>query len=96
VLVGDLNSGPDLSDAGDRPPYLAIAKAAFKPLRSKKASCCFDALEGDAGWDHNVDWIMGKGGPRLAASSIVGREKTKSGNHPSDHGGVISILKLKR
>jgi endonuclease/exonuclease/phosphatase family metal-dependent hydrolase len=95
VLVGDLNSGPDLADAGDRPPYRAIAKAGFKPLRTKKASCCFEELTGDAGWDHNVDWIMGKGGPRLAASSIVGREKTKSGNHPSDHGGVISILKLK-
>jgi endonuclease/exonuclease/phosphatase family metal-dependent hydrolase len=93
VLVGDLNSGPDLENAGDRPPYAAIAKAGFKPLRTKTPSCCF----GDAGgWDHNVDWIMGKGGPKLAASEIVGREKTASGNHPSDHGGVISILKLKR
>jgi endonuclease/exonuclease/phosphatase family metal-dependent hydrolase len=96
VLVGDLNSGPDLADKGDRPPYQAIAKAGFKPLRSKKASCCFNELTGDAGWDHNVDWIMGKGGPKLAASEIVGREKTASGNHPSDHGGVISILKMKR
>jgi endonuclease/exonuclease/phosphatase family metal-dependent hydrolase len=95
VLVGDLNSGPDLADKGDRPPYQAIAAAGFKPLRSKKSSCCFTDLTGDAGWDHNVDWIMGKGGPRLAASDIVGREKTASGNHPSDHGGVISILKLK-
>jgi endonuclease/exonuclease/phosphatase family metal-dependent hydrolase len=95
VLVGDLNSGPDLADQGDRPPYQAIAKAGFKPLRFKKSSCCFNELTGDAGWDHNVDWIMGKGGPKLAASEIVGREKTTSGNHPSDHGGVISILKLK-
>ena len=39
---------------------------------------------------------MGKGGPKLGASDIVGREKTASGNHPSDHGGVISILKMKR
>jgi endonuclease/exonuclease/phosphatase family metal-dependent hydrolase len=92
VLAGDLNSGPDLEDMGDRPPYAAIAKAGFKPLRTKTPSCCF----GDAGgWDHNVDWIMGKGGPKLAASEITGREKTASGNHPSDHGGVISILKLK-
>jgi endonuclease/exonuclease/phosphatase family metal-dependent hydrolase len=96
VLVGDLNSGPDLADTGDRPPYQAIAKAGFKPLRSKKPSCCFTELTGDAGWDHNVDWIMGKGGPQLAASFIVGREKTASGNHPSDHGGVISTLKMKR
>jgi endonuclease/exonuclease/phosphatase family metal-dependent hydrolase len=95
VLVGDLNSGPDLTDKGDRPPYAAIAEAGFKPLRTKRASCCFTDLTGDAGWDHNVDWIMGKGGPKLAASDIVGREKTHSGNHPSDHGGVISILKMK-
>jgi endonuclease/exonuclease/phosphatase family metal-dependent hydrolase len=91
VLAGDLNSGPDLENAGDRPPYAAIAKAGFKPLRTKTPSCCF----GDAGgWDHNVDWIMGKGGPRLVSSSLVGREKTASGQHPSDHGGVISTLRL--
>jgi len=96
VLVGDLNSGPDLADQGDRPPYQAIAKAGFKPLRSKKSSCCFTDLTGDAGWDHNVDWIMGKGGPKLADSFIVGRSRTASRNHPSDHGGVVSTLRLKR
>lgn len=92
VLAGDLNSGPDLEDMGDRPPYAAIADAGFKPLRTKTPSCCF----GDSGgWDHNVDWIMGKGGPRLVRSSLVGREKTAGGQHPSDHGGVISTLRLK-
>jgi endonuclease/exonuclease/phosphatase family metal-dependent hydrolase len=91
VLAGDLNSGPDLEDKGDRPPYAAIAKAGYKPLRTKTPSCCF----GDAGgWDHNVDWIMGKGGPKLSSSSLVGREKTASGQYPSDHGGVISTLRL--
>jgi endonuclease/exonuclease/phosphatase family metal-dependent hydrolase len=96
VLVGDLNSGPTLSNAGDRPPYLAIARAGFKPRRSAKDSCCFKDLAKDAGWDHNVDWIMTRPGAKLVSSAVTGRERTRSGLHPSDHGGVISVLRLKR
>jgi endonuclease/exonuclease/phosphatase family metal-dependent hydrolase len=95
LLAGDLNSGPDLSDKGDRPPYLAIAKAGFKPLRTKKASCCVDDLHGGT-WDHNVDWIMGKPGLKLLSSKLTGREKTATGVMPSDHGGVVSTIRLKR
>jgi endonuclease/exonuclease/phosphatase family metal-dependent hydrolase len=96
VLVGDLNSGPRLADPGDRPPYDAIAKAGFKPRRSAKDSCCFKDLAKNAGWDHNVDWIMTKPGLKLISSTLTGRERTKSGVHPSDHGGVVSVLRLKR
>jgi hypothetical protein len=39
---------------------------------------------------------MTRPGVKLVKSSITGREKTKSGLHPSDHGGVISVLRLKR
>jgi endonuclease/exonuclease/phosphatase family metal-dependent hydrolase len=96
VLVGDLNSGPTLAKPADRPPYEAIAAAGFKPRRTAKDSCCFDDLAKNAGWDHNVDWIMTKPGAKLVSSSITGREKTRSGLHPSDHGGVVSTLRLKR
>jgi endonuclease/exonuclease/phosphatase family metal-dependent hydrolase len=96
ILVGDLNSGPTLPTAADRPPYAAIAKAGFKPRRSVTSSCCFDDLRGDAGWNHNVDWIMTKPGLKLLRSSITGREKTPSGLHPSDHGGVVSVLRVPR
>jgi endonuclease/exonuclease/phosphatase family metal-dependent hydrolase len=96
ILVGDLNSGPDLDKPADRPPYQAIAKAGFKPRRTAKSSCCFTALDGDAGWDHNVDWIMSKPGLKLLRSSITGREKTPTGFHPADHGGVVSVLRVKR
>jgi Endonuclease/Exonuclease/phosphatase family len=96
ILVGDLNSGPDLEQAADRPPYAAIAKAGFKPRRTGKSSCCFTALDGDAGWDHNVDWIMAKPGLKLLRSSITGREKTATGLHPADHGGVVSVLRVKK
>jgi endonuclease/exonuclease/phosphatase family metal-dependent hydrolase len=96
ILLGDLNSGPDLAAPADRPPYQAIAKAGFKPRRSTTASCCFDALAGDAGWDHNVDWIMSRPGLKLLRSSITGREKTAAGLHASDHGGVVSVLRVRR
>jgi endonuclease/exonuclease/phosphatase family metal-dependent hydrolase len=95
LLAGDLNSGPDLADKGDRPPYQAIAKAGFKPLRTKTPSCCVDDLHGGA-WDHNVDWIMGEPGLKLLRSKLTGREKTASGVMPSDHGGVVSTIRLKR
>ena len=93
VLVGDLNSGPAVDD---KPPYQAIAKAGFKPRRTAKDSCCFTTLQGAGGWDHNVDWIMTKPKVQLVKSTITGRERTSGGLHPSDHGGVISVLRLKR
>jgi endonuclease/exonuclease/phosphatase family metal-dependent hydrolase len=96
VLVGDLNSGPDLEKAADRPPYAAIAKAGFKPRRAARDSCCFGDDLKSGGWDHNVDWIMARPGAKLVKSAITGRETTKAGLHPADHGGVISVLRLKR
>jgi endonuclease/exonuclease/phosphatase family metal-dependent hydrolase len=96
ILLGDLNSGPKLSKPADRPPYQAIAAAGFKPRRTARFSCCFDDLTKNAGWNHNVDWIMSKPGMKLVRSSVTGREKTASGVHPSDHGGVVSVLRVRR
>jgi endonuclease/exonuclease/phosphatase family metal-dependent hydrolase len=96
ILVGDLNSGPTLPKPEDRPPYQAIAKAGFKPARTGAFSCCFHDLKLDAGWDHNVDWILTKPKLKLVRSFITGKEKTAGGVHPSDHGGVVSVLRLKK
>ncbi|MBJ7330043.1 MAG: endonuclease/exonuclease/phosphatase family protein [Solirubrobacteraceae bacterium] len=97
ILLGDLNSGPDLEKPEDRPPYAAIAKAGFVPRRTATPSCCFgDDLISDP-WDHNVDWIMVKPkGLRLLRSSVTGLEKTPGGRHPADHGGVVSTLRVTR
>jgi endonuclease/exonuclease/phosphatase family metal-dependent hydrolase len=96
ILLGDLNSGPNLPKAEDRPPYLAIAKAGFKEERTPKFSCCFNDLSDTTGWDHNVDHIMAKPKLKLVRSFITGNEKTAGGVHPSDHGGVVSVLRLKK
>jgi endonuclease/exonuclease/phosphatase family metal-dependent hydrolase len=95
ILAGDLNSGPNLPQQPDRPPYLAIAHAGFVPRRTAKFNCCSNDLTGPHGWDHNVDWIMTRGKVRLVRSSITGREKTKAGVRPSDHGGVVSVLRVR-
>lgn len=95
VLLGDLNSGPDLPKPEDRPPYAAIAKAGFVLERTTTPSCCDDTLD-KLHWDHNVDWIMARPRVGLVRSFLTGREKTAGGLNPSDHGGVVSVLTVKR
>lgn len=96
VLVGDLNSGPKLPKPEDRPPYLAIAKAGFKEARTSKPQCCFndDLMSGT--WDHIVDHIMTRPKVKLVRSFVTGLEVTAGGLHPSDHGGVVSVLRMKK
>jgi endonuclease/exonuclease/phosphatase family metal-dependent hydrolase len=96
VLVGDLNSGPTLSNPNDRPPYEAIFRAGYRPERTQRDSCCFNRLNGSAGWNHNVDWIMARPKVPLVRSFVTGRERTGGGYHPSDHGGVVSVLRMSR
>ena len=94
VLVGDLNSGPNLPKAEDRPPFQAIAKAGFKDRRTSKPQCCFDDSLKGGKWDHIVDHIMSKPKLKLVKSFITGLETTPGGLHPSDHGGVVSVLRF--
>jgi endonuclease/exonuclease/phosphatase family metal-dependent hydrolase len=96
VLVGDLNSGPKLPLPADRPPYEAIADAGFKEARTAREQCCFadDLISG--AWDHIVDHVMTRPKVKLRRSFVTGLAKTPGGRHPSDHGGVVSVLRMKR
>jgi endonuclease/exonuclease/phosphatase family metal-dependent hydrolase len=96
ILLGDLNSGPDLPKAADRPPYLAITQAGFQEARTTEFSCCYRTLSDGSGWDHNVDHIMTKPTLPLARSYLTGTETTEAGRHPADHGGVVSEFRLTR
>jgi endonuclease/exonuclease/phosphatase family metal-dependent hydrolase len=95
VLVGDLNSGPDFDDAADRRPYEAIASAGFRPARNGMPTCCFEQLQTGV-WDRIVDWVMTRPRVRLVRSFNTGLERTPGGRYPSDHGGVVSVLRLRR
>ena len=94
VLVGDLNSGPALPLAADRPPYLAIAGAGLKEARTAQPNCCFSDDLKTGRWDHIVDHIMTRPKVKLLRSYLTGRETLAKGEHPSDHGGVVSVLGL--
>jgi endonuclease/exonuclease/phosphatase family metal-dependent hydrolase len=96
VLVGDLNSGPRLPKAEDRPPYQAIAAAGFKEARTPVFNCCFNDDLTTGAFDHIVDHIMTKPKFKVVKSFITGLEKTPGGLAPSDHGGVVSVLRLPR
>jgi endonuclease/exonuclease/phosphatase family metal-dependent hydrolase len=96
VLVGDLNSGPNLPLAADRPPYQAIAHAGFMEARTAQPNCCFNDDLTTGRWDHIVDHIMTRPKVRLLRSYLTGRETLANGEHPSDHGGVVSLLGLPR
>jgi endonuclease/exonuclease/phosphatase family metal-dependent hydrolase len=96
VLVGDLNSGPALPLAADRPPYLAIAGAGFKEARTAQPNCCLHDDLKTGFWDHIVDHIMTRPKVKLRRSYVTGRETLVNGEHPSDHGGVVSVLGFPR
>jgi endonuclease/exonuclease/phosphatase family metal-dependent hydrolase len=94
IVAGDFNSGPNLPQAADRPPFQAIARAGFVDERTPSYSCCLNDDLRTGRWDHNVDHIMAKPQLRLVRSYVTGRETTASGVHPSDHGGLVSVLRV--
>src|SRR4051812_10502234 len=94
VLVGDLNSGPKLPKPADRPPYKAIAAAGFKEARTTTFNCCFNDDLVSGKWDHIVDHIMTRPKFTVVHSFVTGKERTAGGLSPSDHGGVVSVLRL--
>jgi len=94
ILAGDLNSSANLPTPADRPPFLAIAHAGFTDERTPQPNCCFNDDLRTGTWDHIVDQIMARPAVKLIRSFITGRETTRAGLHPSDHGGVVSVLQL--
>ena len=96
VLVGDLNSNANLPKPEDRPPFLAIRAAGFRDERTPTLNCCLNDDLRTGKWDHIVDHIMAKPALKLIRSFVTGSETTATGRHPSDHGGVVSVLGFPR
>ncbi len=94
ILVGDLNSSANLPAPADRPPFIAIRNAGFTDERTATPNCCFNDDLRTGSWDHIVDHIMVKPAVKLIKSFLTGRETTAAGRHPSDHGGVVSVLAI--
>ena len=101
--MGDLNSGIARHHEPERPgDDLAFKALAAFGMHDNGAvqSCCYPSLFDPAGvFDHTVDHVLTK--PRLATvrARVTGndpQQRTPSGLWPSDHGGVVSTLKLKK
>jgi endonuclease/exonuclease/phosphatase family metal-dependent hydrolase len=103
ILVGDLNSGVARHNEPERPgDDLAFRVLAGFGMKDNGAvqSCCYDSLfDPNAVFDHTVDHVLSKPGLRRTRAFVTGDDagqRTASGLWPSDHGGVVSTLRLRR
>jgi endonuclease/exonuclease/phosphatase family metal-dependent hydrolase len=102
ILVGDLNSGDKKDNEPEKPgdelAFAALTKFGFKNNGARQ-SCCYQNLFDPAGvFDHTVDHVLSKPGLATVKASITGKnaaERTPSGLWPSDHGGVVSTVRLR-
>jgi endonuclease/exonuclease/phosphatase family metal-dependent hydrolase len=102
ILVGDLNSGIARHNEPERPgDDLAFRALAGFGMHDNGAvqSCCYDDLfDPAATFDHTVDHVLTKPRLRTVRAVVTGNraaERTPSGLWPSDHGGVVSTLRLR-
>jgi endonuclease/exonuclease/phosphatase family metal-dependent hydrolase len=103
ILVGDLNSGIARHNEPERPgdelAFTALANFGMKDNGAIQ-SCCYDSMfDPNAVFDHTVDHVLTRPGLRRVRAFVTGDdadERTASGLWPSDHGGVVSRLRLRR
>jgi hypothetical protein len=103
ILVGDLNSGIARHNEPERPgddlAFRALAAFGMKDNGAVQ-SCCYDDLfDPNAVFDHTVDHVLTKPGLETKRAYVTGDdpdERTPSGLWPSDHGGVVSRLQLRK
>jgi endonuclease/exonuclease/phosphatase family metal-dependent hydrolase len=102
ILVGDLNSGIAKHNEPERPgDDLAFRALVDFGMHDNGAvqSCCYDDLFDPAAvFDHTVDHVLTKPRLRTVRAVVTGNrrsERTPSGLWPSDHGGVVSALRLR-
>ena len=102
ILVGDLNSGIARHNEPEQPgDDLAFRVLAGFGMRDNGAvqSCCYDSLFDPAAvFDHTVDHVLTKPGLKTVRARVTGddRKQRIAGLWPSDHGGVVSTVRLRR
>ena len=103
ILVGDLNSGTKRHNEPEKPgddlAFKALAGFGMKDNGARQ-SCCFeDIFDAKAVLDHTVDHVLSKPALTTVRARVTGNDRgqrTASGLWPSDHGGVVSTLRLRK
>jgi hypothetical protein len=101
VLVGDLNSGIARHNEPERPgddlAFLALAGFGMKDNGAVQSCCYSDLFDPAATFDHTVDHVLTKPGLKTVRAVVTGNKRSErtAGLWPSDHGGVVSTLRLK-
>jgi endonuclease/exonuclease/phosphatase family metal-dependent hydrolase len=101
VLVGDLNSGiarhNEPEQPGDDLAFLALAGFGMKDNGAVQSCCYSDLFDPAAKFDHTVDHVLTKPGLRTVRAVVTGNKRSErtAGLWPSDHGGVVSTLRLR-
>jgi hypothetical protein len=103
VLVGDLNSGVarhnEPEQPGDELAFQALVDFGMKDNGAVQTCCYDDLLDPNAVFDHTVDHVLTKPGLKTLRAFVTGNdpdERTRAGLWPSDHGGVVSRLRLRK
>lgn len=110
ILVGDLNSGgkrdrvgKGFTEPGDEGAYQALTRDFGLFNLGVRQTCCYPDVRasaiGDSRFDHTVDHVMVKPRIRQLRAYVTGDDPsltTPSGLVASDHGGLVSKLKLRR
>jgi endonuclease/exonuclease/phosphatase family metal-dependent hydrolase len=102
ILVGDLNSGTAARHNIQGTDQLAFQALLGFGMTDNGAihSCCYsDLFDPTQVFDHTVDHVLTKPGLETKNAFVTGNdpgERTPSGLWPSDHGGVVSKVELKK
>lgn len=102
ILAGDLNSGTEARHNIHGTDQLAFAALLGFGMTDNGAvqSCCYsDLFDPTQVFDHTVDHVLTKPALETKNAFVTGNdpaERTPSGLWPSDHGGVVSTLELKK
>jgi endonuclease/exonuclease/phosphatase family metal-dependent hydrolase len=102
ILVGDLNSGTEARHNIHGTDQLAFSALLGFGMTDNGAiqSCCYsDLFDPTQVFDHTVDHVLTKPALETRNAFVTGNdpaERTPSGLWPSDHGGVVSTLQLRK
>jgi endonuclease/exonuclease/phosphatase family metal-dependent hydrolase len=103
ILVGDLNSGVERHNEPERPgddlAFRALEAFGMTDNGAVQSCCYSDLFDPTQVFDHTVDHVLTKPGLQTKEAFITGddpSERTPTGLWPSDHGGVVSRLELRK